>query len=306
MSTGEIYKNYDNSEFLDEFFQYYDKAENVCAHGGKIFTLENIDKADIHFGNSKGNEKLGILFWWNYNEEGNWLSNDLVGLVEENIIVEKNIEEKGNIDDMVNQAVSFAQKGDFSNALKYSKWAFKADTTIIENRNLMSMYYIFNKKYDKAVQNLEIALKECEPTNSELKLQIERNLSHAYLLKNEYNKAITIHKNNINKNIDNEMWLSVIYKDLERLEHNNISSDNFSKIKSDMLDYEYNIVVKNADDFLQVDSLEKAKQNYERASELKPDETYPKNQLNIVKGKIIDKTYSDLIKNADLDFQNKK
>ena len=82
--------------------------------------------------------------------------------------------------------------------------------------------------------------------------------------------------------------------------------------KSNSIDANYNQLINQADQYRDNDNFNDAKKVYNQAIKLKPLESYPKTQIEFINNKIdnisrdkIRSEYEELIKNADLLFNDK-
>lgn len=234
LGTGNITKNYDNSDFVDEFNEAYNEEDNICTIDGKIYTLENVINSRIFLGSDEGNKFMETVFIMSYENTNNLLNNKFIhGLVEESIVIEKKITELGGPDEMLNKATLLSQKEDYSQAVKYLKFGLAAEPTNLEMQNLLGRNLLFNKQYEEALTILVLAYKtEENSSDNELKNSIAANLAHAYLLTDNYTEALKIYKENTDLTINNKIWNEAINDDFDEFEENGIVNEDIQKIKN--------------------------------------------------------------------------
>jgi len=276
VQTGEVVSNYDNTEFINAFFENYKKADNISSIRGKFYSIKDVDDLNIYFGHEESSRRQSILFWFNYDEKGNLLNNNNIpGLVEENITVEKNIigVDAQYLAEMANEE---AGNGDFKAALKYARQAADIDNNL-EYQNYVAMYLIFNQKYADAVKLTESCLNKCG--NCDVKNDILRNRFHALLLSGKFNKAFELFDKNSSIKIYDRPWINAIYKDFDRLKSDGIYSPDFDKFKKEV-NKKLKEFIEQGDKYYIKGKWQDAVKKYMKALDYNPDNKHVANRIN--------------------------
>ena len=133
---------------------------------------------------------------------------------------------KGVYDDLRAQALNFAKKGDYGNAIaQYARVINETKATALDY-NAIGFNYILTKQYGKAIK----FLKEGEKLD-DAELLLKLNLAHAYLLNDEYREAKNIYKEYQSQNVTNNLsWSQKIKQDFFLFKKSGLPSDDFERV----------------------------------------------------------------------------
>jgi tetratricopeptide (TPR) repeat protein len=111
----------------------------------------------------------------------------------------------------------------------YSQYGNKVNKVwIAEKYLLLSWYQLLIGKYNQTIHSSKKGI----DLDKNLKMSLETNLAHAYLLSGDFEKAKFIYmKNKKKKFINGKLWEEVIIKDFETLRKEDVQSNDFEKIE---------------------------------------------------------------------------
>jgi len=297
LSTMKIIKDYDNSEFLDEFFSYYNAEDNICAHGGKFYKLDTIKKDEIYFGSQEGSKLLGLLFFWNTYEIGNLLTDAEIGFVDNAIYVEKNTTDIGSSTVIAKTAQEYITNDDLPNAIKYMKYIIQAEPENLRILYNLGRFQLLNKDFSDGLQTLTkaLTLSQKNPTN-EFHNFILAGYANALLLNNQYAKAIEIYKTNINIMFGDKDWTTTINKEFDYYVQNGINNPDIEKVRLELdKELKYNTAITSGDNLFKEKKYGKAKKEYSTALEIRPEDNYAQEQKKKSGKKAVGKTVLTIV-----------
>ena len=128
--------------------------------------------------------------------------------------------------DLRGQALIFAKKGDYGNAIvQYLRIINDGKATAVDYANI-GFGYIVTKQYGKAIK----FLKEGEKLDN-TELLVKLNLAHAYLLNGEFRNAKPIYKEYQVQNVNDSLsWIQKIKQDFATFKKAGIQNDDFDRI----------------------------------------------------------------------------
>jgi tetratricopeptide (TPR) repeat protein len=133
---------------------------------------------------------------------------------------------QGVYDDLRTQALYFAKKGDYGEAISlYARTINEGKATALDY-NGIGLNYILTKQYGKAIK----FLKEGEKLDG-TELLVKLNLAHAYLLNNEYGNAKIIYKEYRSQNVTSNLsWTQKTKQDFALFQKTGLPSHDFERV----------------------------------------------------------------------------
>ena len=133
---------------------------------------------------------------------------------------------KAIYNDLRGQALIFANKGDYGNAIvQYLRIINDGKATAVDYANI-GFGYIVTKQYGKAIK----FLKEGEKLDN-TELLVKLNLAHAYLLNGEFRNVKPIYKEYQVQNVNDSLsWIQKIKQDFATFKKAGIQNDDFDKV----------------------------------------------------------------------------
>jgi len=303
-TSGEIIENNDNSEFLNTFFKHLDLSTNICSYGKKVYSLDENNTGKIIYGIAKTNSHINdALNVWTSNSTENLLNEISQGFINPNLKVEKQVVDLGGPDLMYQKATNFIQSGNANDAFKYINYAINSDPTNLEYLHANGWWQLLEKQYENSLTTFIKANNLLTAPLKEVNLYIKCRLAHAYILNNQYEKALKIYTENVELKIGEKEWIAVVNKDFEIMNQNGISHPDFDKIKNELRqkqevkekENQFKKIVSNGDELFKQKKYGKAKKEYKQALQIKPDDNYAQEQKKKSGKKAVGKTVLTIV-----------
>jgi len=232
ISNNELIENNDNSDFLNLFMQHIDTMSNICGYSNKIYSLKENQTGKIIYGIAKSNNHIDdVLNFWSSNSKENLLGEVTTDFNIPNSIVEKQVIDIGTPISIYEKATKYFNSGNLENALKYISSVVNSEPSNTLYLGTYGWWLLLDKQYLKSLQVFERANSLSEKTKQDTMIYLCR-LAHAYLLNNQYDKALQIYNENLDKKINNLDCYDFINNDFNLLLNHGITTTDIVKMKN--------------------------------------------------------------------------